>query len=58
MFDVQRTGREIADIYQHILHGSSRPADFDSATYVDRLRPVECVPTSKTDFQMAGAEAV
>ncbi len=37
MFDVKRTGHEIAEIYRHILHGSARPAEFDSREYVANL---------------------
>jgi glycosyltransferase involved in cell wall biosynthesis len=28
MFDVERTAREVAQIYRHILHGAPRPAEF------------------------------
>jgi hypothetical protein len=38
MFDVKRTGHEIAEIYRHILHGSSRPANFDSREYLTSLK--------------------
>ena len=34
MFDVKRTGHEIAEIYRHILHGSARLSEFDSREYV------------------------
>ncbi len=37
MFDVKRTGHEIAEIYRHILDGNSRPAEFDSRQYVTGL---------------------
>ncbi len=37
MFDVERTGREVAEIYRHIIHGSPRPADFDSREFVKSL---------------------
>ena len=56
MFDVERTGREIAEIYQHILHGSTRPSDFDSVTYTERLESVE-LPSesaSQDERQMVG----
>ena len=60
MFDVQRTGREIADIYQHILHGSTRPADFDSVAYTDELDGVElsCDSASQGDRQLVGGAVV
>jgi glycosyltransferase involved in cell wall biosynthesis len=31
MFDVNRTGREVVQIYQHIMCGTSRPANFNPA---------------------------
>ena len=32
MFDVERTAREVAQIYRHILHGAPRPADFSAGS--------------------------
>jgi len=35
MFDIERTGSEIAQIYRHILEGASRPPDFFSGSVLD-----------------------
>lgn len=32
MFDVERTAREVAQIYRHILHGAARPAAFSAVS--------------------------
>jgi len=37
MFDVERTGREVAQVYRHIISGSPRPLDFDSREFVASL---------------------
>ncbi|MGC2111952.1 MAG: glycosyltransferase family 4 protein [Candidatus Korobacteraceae bacterium] len=39
MFDVERTGKEIHEIYYHILHGGKRPQDFNSHQYLRQLSP-------------------
>ena len=36
MFDIERTGSEIAQIYRRILEGASRPPDFFSGSVLDR----------------------
>jgi hypothetical protein len=41
MFDVERTGREVAQVYRHIVNGSPRPADFDSREFVNSLTSAE-----------------
>lgn len=37
MFSRQRTADEIAQVYQHIVHGEHRPASFDSVAYLKQL---------------------
>jgi glycosyltransferase involved in cell wall biosynthesis len=37
MFDANRTGTEIYEVYLHILSGAVRPWDFDSQAYTRRL---------------------
>ena len=37
MFDVNRTGREVYEVYRHILRGALRPWEFDSQAYIRRL---------------------
>ena len=50
MFDVNRTGLEVYDVYRHILHGAVPPREFDSREYVRRLtsepRPVPLAATA------------
>jgi len=40
MFDVERTGREVYQIYRHILQSSARPREFNSRDYVRQLAPL------------------
>ena len=59
MFDVKRTGLEVADIYRYILHGSDRPSDFDSRAYVEGLRTTQPGHAlARNDMQMASRAAV
>jgi glycosyltransferase involved in cell wall biosynthesis len=37
MFDVARTAREVAEIYQHILMTAPRPLDFDSRAFAQKI---------------------
>lgn len=58
MFDVNRTGREVYEVYRNILHGAVRPWEFDSRTYLRRFasgaEPQTLVPTT-TLRQLDGA---
>lgn len=38
MFDVERTGCEVAAVYRHIISGAPRPAEFDSREFVRDLK--------------------
>ena len=46
MFDVERTAREVAQIYRHILHRSPRPAEFYAGSVLNA--PLE----DKRDLQV------
>ena len=46
MFDAERTGREVAAVYRHIVSGSPRPIDFDSRVFV---RDLQATPTSNPE---------
>lgn len=37
MFDVARTAKEVADIYQHVSSAAPRPVHFDSTAFVASL---------------------
>jgi glycosyltransferase involved in cell wall biosynthesis len=37
MFDVERTGREVAQIYRHIVEGSIRPTAFSAEMVLDEM---------------------
>jgi len=60
MFDVNRTGREVYEVYRHILRGAVRPWDFDSQAYVRRLAsaPEARSPVAATSVQQIRGAAV
>jgi glycosyltransferase involved in cell wall biosynthesis len=41
MFDVERTGREIEQIYRHILEGAVIPTEFSAEAVLDEMKGVE-----------------
>ena len=55
MFDVERTGREVAQVYRHLVNGSSRPADFDSREFVKSMHAPLQLITTDTSCMVQGA---
>jgi glycosyltransferase involved in cell wall biosynthesis len=59
MFDFERTGQEIYQIYRHILKGSGRPVEFDSRAYLRRIQlGLEAMPAAGQEAQVMGVAAV
>jgi glycosyltransferase involved in cell wall biosynthesis len=58
MFDVERTGREVAQVYRRIVNGSSRPADFDSREFVRSLNSPGQSTSNSDSVEMVRGAAV